>query len=72
MLKFLGRYHNKEQAISSIFKSSNQFDNTGIDLIYGIPCQSKESFENQLIYTRDLPIKHISIYEFEYKNQNKI
>ncbi len=71
VLNFLGRNHDKKQAISSIFKSSEYFENTGIDLIYGIPGEIKEKFENQLIFTRELPIKHISIYEFEYQSNFK-
>ncbi|MBV69004.1 MAG: hypothetical protein CMJ08_04295 [Pelagibacterales bacterium] len=71
VLSFLGRSHDKKQAISSIYKSSEYFENTGIDLIYGIPGDIKESFENQLIYATELPIKHISIYEFEYQNNFK-
>ncbi len=70
-LNFLGRSHDKKQAVSSIFKSSEYFENVGIDLISGIPGESKKKFENQLIYTRELPIKHISIYEFENHNNLK-
>lgn len=71
VLHFLGRNHDKKKAISSIFNSSNHFENTGIDLIYGLPGQDKNAFENQIIFARELPIKHISFYEFEYKNKIK-
>jgi Coproporphyrinogen III oxidase and related Fe-S oxidoreductases len=68
-LNFLGRNHNKEQALRSIWEASEYFSNIGIDLITGIPSLKKNSFNNQLIVATELPIKHISIYEFSYKNK---
>ena len=67
-LKFLGRSHNKEQAINSVLNGAKYFKNIGIDLISNIPVLKKNNFENQLIFARELPIKHISIYEFYYQN----
>ena len=70
-LNFLGRGHDKEQSMKSIWEASKYFNNIGIDLICGIPSVTKNSFYNQLILSRELPIKHISIYEFHYKNKIK-
>ena len=68
-LNFLRRSHNKEKALKSIWEASEYFNNIGIDLICGIPSLKKNSFDNQLILAKELPIKHISIYEFHYKNK---
>ncbi len=68
-LNFLGRSHNKEQALKSVWRASEHFSNIGLDLICGIPSFEKNSFYNQLILAKELPIKHISIYEFNYKNK---
>ena len=68
-LNFLGRSHDKKQALKSVWEASKYFSNIGIDLIYGIPSLKKNSFFNQLILAKELPIKHISIYEFNIKNR---
>ena len=68
-LNFLGRAHDKKQALKSVWEASKYFSNIGIDLIYGIPALKKNSFFNQLIIAKELPIKHISIYEFNIKNR---
>ena len=70
-LKYLGRTHNKEQAINSVLNGAEYLKNIGIDLISNTPLFKKNDFENQLIFARELPIKHISIYEFYYQNISK-
>ena len=70
-LNFLGRRHNKKQALKSIWMASEYFSNIGIDLICRNSFFKKNSFFNQLILAKELPIKHISIYEFNYKNIKK-
>ena len=70
-LNFLGRSHNKKQALKSVWEASEYFKNIGIDLICSIPSFKKNDFENQLIIAKELPIKHISIYEFYYQNISK-
>ncbi len=61
-LKILGRIHNSKdsiQAIETAFKCG--FNNISIDLIYGIG-DSLSTFEGELDFALDLPIKHISTY----------
>ena len=70
-LHFLGRQYGKEIAVNSVLQSSYFFDNIAIDLLYGIPGSSVRSFEKQLYLSRDLPVKHISLYEFDYNNIKK-
>lgn len=62
-LKLLGRQHNSDDAISA-FKAArcDNFNNIGIDLIYGIPYQKMENWEDTLGKAIKLDPEHISIY----------
>lgn len=62
-LKLLGRQHNSDDAISA-FKAARcaNFNNIGIDLIYGIPYQKMEDWEDTLGKAIKLDPEHISIY----------
>lgn len=62
-LKLLGRQHNSDDAISA-FKAARcaNFDNIGIDLIYGIPYQKIDDWEDTLGKAIKLDPEHISIY----------
>ena len=66
VLKFLGRNHNARQGMLSVLKSSEYFKNISIDLI-ALKLGSKQKFREQLLFAKDLPIQHISIYDFQYK-----
>ncbi len=62
-LKILSRIHNSEQAVSAIQKARNAgFKNIGIDLIFGIPDQSRSSWENNILKAVELAPDHISMY----------
>ena len=63
ILKFLLRRHNAfkaEQAVYDIFNLG--IENISIDLIYGIPLMSIESWQKSLDKAVNLPVKHISAY----------
>ncbi len=62
-LKLLGRQYNSADVISA-FKAARDanFDNISIDLIYGIPNQKKEDWEDTLGKAIKLDPEHISIY----------
>ena len=70
-LQFLGRQYGKLTAVNSILQSSYFFDNIAIDLLYGIPGSKVKGFEKQLYLSRNLPVKHISLYEFDYQHIKK-
>ncbi len=62
-LKFLGRNHNKTQAIKAITKASEVgFENISLDLIYGTSMDTKELLIEDLKIAKSLPINHISAY----------
>lgn len=67
-LKFLGRLHNKEQALASLFLAKDAgFKNINVDLIYGIPGSNFELFKEELNQIVELPITHLSLYSLSYE-----
>lgn len=62
-LKLLGRIHTYEDFLSS-YKMLREagFDNIGIDLMYGIPDQTRESFKETLSRVIALSPEHLSAY----------
>ena len=67
-LKLLNRRHDSaqaEKALKEIFKTG--FDNVTIDLIYGIPGMNLQDWSNNLDYTFDFDIKHLSAYHLTFE-----
>jgi oxygen-independent coproporphyrinogen III oxidase len=62
-LKFLKRIHNASQAETSVKRSQDAgFENVSIDLIYGIPVQTKSSWKENIEKAFSLQVPHISAY----------
>ena len=62
-LKKLGRIHNLCDFETSLSLAREAgFDNINVDLMYGIPEQTKASFEKVLDYVMKLNLTHISLY----------
>lgn len=71
-LKFLGRNHNKEQAINAINNAKNLgFDHINMDLIYDTSLDTKELLSNDLKIIQTLPIDHISAYSLTIEEGTK-
>ena len=66
-LKFLTRTHDKSTAIEAIKLSKQYFDNVNVDLIYGWPTQTDESWKNDLEIIADLKPHHMSLYNLTYE-----
>lgn len=62
-LKFLGRTHSLQQALSSIDSVVHNFDNHSIDLIYARPNQQAEDWQKELEQACSLGLKHLSLYQ---------
>lgn len=62
-LRALGRIHTRDEFVAS-FKAARAagFKNINVDLMYGIPHQTKESFSATLQFVKDLAPEHISVY----------
>ena len=62
-LKKLGRIHTYDEFIKALRDAKEVgFDNISVDLMYGIPEQTKESFAKTLSEVVALPVDHISVY----------
>ncbi len=67
-LKFMGRRHNADDAEKAVNISIRSgFDNISIDLIYGIPNSTIQSWELSLNKAFSLNIQHISCYHLTYE-----
>lgn len=63
-LKFLGRIHNKDEAIEAINNAQKIFnDRYSIDLIYGRPNQNLKEWKDELNKAIQLSPFHISLYQ---------
>jgi oxygen-independent coproporphyrinogen-3 oxidase len=67
-LNFLGRIHTAEDADSAIQLTKNAgFENVGIDLIYGIPGQTRQSWLSDLSKAVSYEPQHLSCYMLTYE-----
>ena len=69
LLRILGRRHDSKEAENS-YKTLREtgFDNISIDLMYGLPYQSIQSWENTLAKSIYLNPNHISLYSLQVEN----
>ncbi|MGM9869737.1 MAG: radical SAM family heme chaperone HemW [Sodaliphilus sp.] len=72
-LKFINRRHNAAQAIDAV-EAINEggIDNISIDLIYGIPGQSREDWKKNVEKAVLLKVKHISAYTLMYEHGTRL
>ncbi len=71
-LKFLGRNHNKNQAIEAINNAKDVgFENINCDIIYDTTHDNKELLENDISIIKNLPINHISAYSLTIEEGTK-
>ena len=63
LLKLIGRRHNWRQVIQAVGNARDAgFENISLDLIYGLPSQSKEDWADTLSRALDLGPEHLSCY----------
>jgi len=70
-LKFLGREHNKTEAIETIKIAQEVFPRYSFDLIYARPNQTLESWEQELREAMNLAKDHISLYQLTIEKGTK-
>ena len=61
-LKMMNRAHNAEEAKNCLAEATKHFDNISVDLIYGIPGMSNESWIQNIENALSFGIPHISSY----------
>jgi len=63
VLTLLGRLHSFSESMDAVLHAKQSgFDNINMDIIYGIPNQSLQDFQNTLQKARDLDVQHLSLY----------
>lgn len=62
-LRFLGRLHSVEQALSAIQTARSIFDRMSFDMIYARPGQTVEGWRAELMRAIDLAADHLSLYQ---------
>lgn len=63
LLKLIGRRHNFQQAVRAVHDARRAgFDNVSIDLMYGLPSQTKSDWADTLARIIELHPEHISCY----------
>ena len=62
-LKFLGREHSKQEAIEALNIANSIFDNYSFDLIYALPNQTIETWEQKLQEAMQYAKHHLSLYQ---------
>lgn len=70
-LTFLGREHTSKQALNTIETACKTFSNVSFDLIYGLPDQSLESWQEQLKVALSFNTKHLSAYQLTIEQNTK-
>ncbi|MDD6668085.1 MAG: radical SAM family heme chaperone HemW [Bacteroidales bacterium] len=72
-LALIGRRHNARKAVEAVEILRNAgFENISIDLIYGIPGQSLESFTRSVDAALNLRVCHISAYCMTYEEGTRL
>ncbi|GAP71489.1 radical SAM family heme chaperone HemW [Candidatus Symbiothrix dinenymphae] len=67
-LKFLHRRHDAQTAIEAVTRAQKcGFDNISIDLMYGLPNQTLETWQSTLNQAIALGVQHISAYHIIYE-----
>ena len=62
-LKFLGREHSADEALSALRTAQRHFCRTSFDLIYARPGQSVEAWDGELKTALKLAGEHLSVYQ---------
>lgn len=71
-LLYMNRAHNASQARKSMEYAMANFDNISIDLIYGLPHLSEQAWLENLNYTFDLGVQHLSSYALTVEPQTAL
>ncbi len=71
-LRLMKRRHKAEKALQSIDWAAEVFDNISVDLIYGLPDSTLETWKESLIALVVKPVNHLSAYHLTYEPQTPI
>lgn len=71
-LKAIGRRHDARTALDAYDLLRNNFENVSIDLMFGLPGQTRESFEYSVNKAIELNPEHISAYSLMYEERTAL
>lgn len=72
-LRFIQRRHNAKQAVEAVnFIFQSGIDNISVDLIYGFPDETIDSWKDDIDQALALPIRHLSAYSLMYEDGTKL
>lgn len=73
MLSFLGRRHTAAQAMEAVKRCYEAgYDNVSIDLMFSLPGQTMESWEQDLDQALSLGVQHLSAYNLSYEEGTRL
>ena len=67
VLKTLERQHSRLEAIDVVERAAQLFPNISLDLIFGVPGQSLDRWNESLRIAADLPLNHVSTYGLTFE-----
>jgi len=67
VLKTLERQHTRAEAIEVVHRAAERFSNLSLDLIFGVPGLSQQSWLESLSTTVALPLTHVSTYGLTFE-----
>lgn len=67
VLRTLERTHTPQQAEQTVIRVQQQIPNVSLDLIFGVPEQTEDSWRKTLVDATSLPIQHISAYGLTFE-----
>jgi oxygen-independent coproporphyrinogen-3 oxidase len=72
-LKLMNRRHSAQQAIQAVHQIVEAgYSNCSIDLIYGLPNQTLQTWQKNIDTALSLPIKHLSAYHLTYEKGTRM
>jgi len=71
-LKFLGRAHNRDDALRAVRDAEAAgFEHISVDLIYSTPFDDEAFLEKEFAVLKTLPVDHLSLYSLTIEEQTK-
>lgn len=67
ILKALERHHSPAEAVETIHRAAERFQNLSCDLIFGVPGLSAETWLASLEMAASLPLQHVSTYGLTFE-----
>jgi oxygen-independent coproporphyrinogen-3 oxidase len=71
-LQLLNRRHSAQEAIEAVKRANHYVSNISIDLMFGLPLQTLESWSETIEKAVELHVQHISAYQLTLEKRTKL